>query len=265
MKLILLTVIALAVSPIILGQAKSARRRAAVADRDELGMNCVQILDMSSSDWIARFRDMAKDDESGKPKTLRAIAVYGKCYDARTDRLVASLGKTVEVPLRGTRGNFRDFEQALGNFTVKALAADDPPADALKTAYALFYEKQFRYEFYQSEETKPAKSPEPVSNASTTAAPSRDIPVPAPSSGRSSVPNPVAVTPDDANPVTMAKNHFGELLGALPEDEEHQLHSAFGDIVGRSQMTEATRLEIYRYAIFLLEPISATPFAPPPF
>ena len=67
------------------------------------------------------------------------------------------------------------------------------------------------------------------------------------------------------NPVTEAKNHFGELLDALPEDKEHQLHAAFGDIVGRSQMSEATRLEIYRYAIFLLEPPSATPFSPPPF
>ena len=63
----------------------------------------------------------------------------------------------------------------------------------------------------------------------------------------------------------MAKNHFGELLDALPEDKEHQLHAAFGDIVGRSQISEAMRLEIYRYAIFLLEPPSATPFSPPPF
>ena len=63
----------------------------------------------------------------------------------------------------------------------------------------------------------------------------------------------------------MAKNYFGELLDSLPEEEEHELHSAFGDIVGRSQMSDRMRLEIYRYAIFLLEPASAPPFAPPPF
>jgi len=266
MKLVLVTVIAVLVSPVVLGQAKPARTRAVVADRDQLGMTCAQILEMSSSDWITQFNEKTNGDDSGKLKTLRAIAVYGKCYDARTARLAASLGKRGAGPLMRARGDFPDFEQALQNFTANALAADDPPADAVKTAYAQLYEKQFRYEFYQSDEKKAVRPPEAAANGSTTATSSKAIPAsPAVSPATSSAPAATATASDDANPVTLAKNHFGELLDALPEDKEHQLHAAFGEIVGRSQMSETTRLEIYRYAIFLLEPLSVTPFSAPPF
>jgi hypothetical protein len=100
---------------------------------DQLGMTCSQILQMTSTEWVARFNgktNLAKSANSGatdpasetsKPNsetpdaqtTLRAIAAYGKCYDARTDRLAASLGKSGKGPLMGVRGNFRDFEGAL--------------------------------------------------------------------------------------------------------------------------------------------------------
>ncbi len=32
----------------------------------------------------------------------------------------------------------------------------------------------------------------------------------------------------------------------------HELHRAFGDVIGPHQISEATRLAVYRYAIFLL-------------
>jgi hypothetical protein len=248
-------------SPAVLAQTKVPKARAAAPDRDQLGMTCAQILAMSSADWVSQFNEKAKDAAPAQQKTLRAIAVYGKCYDARTDRLAASLAKSGGGPLMGARGTFRDFQQALDTFTAKALAASDPPADAVKTANAQLYEKQFRYEFYQSYEKSPAAKPvsaAPTPGVSSTSPPgSPPAPPSSPASANSA--------PGAANPVTQAKNHFGELLDALPEDKEHQLHAAFGDIVGRSQMSEATRLEIYRYAIFLLEPPSAPPFAPPPF
>jgi hypothetical protein len=261
MKLVLAAAFAFVVSALVFGQAKPEKTRAVVADRDQLGMTCAQILEMSSSDWITRFNEKTKDDDSGKPKTLRGIAVYGKCYDARTDRLAASLRKRGAGSLMGARGDFRDFEQALQDFTAKALAANETLADPLKSAYAQLYAKQFRYEFYQSDENKAVKPPESAANRSRMAvSPKAVAPASAPSSA--------AATPtasDASDPVTMAKNHFGELLDALPEDKEHPLHSAFGDIVGRSQMSETTRLEIYRYAIFVIEPLSATPFSSPPF
>jgi hypothetical protein len=250
-------------SPAGLAQTKAPKARAAAPDRDQLGMACAQILAMSSTDWVSQFNEKAKDAAPAQQKTLRAIAVYGKCYDARTDRLAASLAKSGAGPLMGARGNLRDLQQALDAFTAKALAASDPPADTVKTANAQLYEKQFRYEFYQTYEKSPVAKP---ASAAPAPAPGASSVTPTTSpSGPPSSPASANSAPGAANPVTQAKNHFGELLDALPEDKEHQLHAAFGDIVGRSQMSEATRLEIYRYAIFLLEPPSATPFSPPPF
>ena len=42
----------------------------------------------------------------------------------------------------------------------------------------------------------------------------------------------------------------------------HELHRAFGEVIGPHHISEATRLAVYRYAIFILEPPSATPFSP---
>lgn len=264
MKVAVLTAMALFVSPAVVGQAKSAKARVAEADRDQLGMACAQIVEMSASDWVAAFKEKSQDAEPEQPKTVRAIGVYGKCYDARTDRLAAVLGRKGAGPLTGARGSFRDFEQALESFTAKALAVNDPPADAVKAAYTALYEKQFRYMFYEGYEKPAAKS------AGGKASPSANFPRAA--SGKTasaSTPAPVqnaaAPAADDADPVTMVKNHFGELLDALPEDKMHQLHAAFGDIVSRGEMSEAMRLAVYRYAIFLLEPSTDQPFSPPPF
>jgi hypothetical protein len=238
---------------------------------------------------MAQFNANPKDSASPQQKTVRALAAYGKCYDARTDRLAASLGKNGAGPLMGARANLREFQQALDAFTSNALAATDPPADAVKTAYAQLYEKQFRYAFYQGYEA--AKPPGTTAKSAASSAASHSAAAstagarssndsasgaaassnPAGVSAPSTAPTPAAAAaseanaPGDANPITSAKNHFGELLDALPEDKEHQLHAAFGEIVGRSQISETMRLAIYRYVIFLLEPPSATPFSPPPF
>jgi hypothetical protein len=257
MRLALLLAVGWVASPVVFGQAKAATAHAPAADRDQLGFACPQILERSSADWVAQFNAQAKESGSEQQKTLRAIAVYGKCYDARTDRMARSLGKKGSGPLMGARANFRDFEQAVQIFTTKALAATDPPPNAVKTAYAGLYEKQFRYQFYAGPKTPGATSPaqEPY--------PPKTLPLAsslAPSAQAST-----AAAADDMNPVTMAKNHFGELLNSLPEDKVHELHSAFGDIVSRGELSEATRLAAYHYAIFLLEPASEPPFSPPPF
>ena len=120
-------------------------------------MTCAQILAMSSSDWVAQFNQKMSDASSDQDKTVRAIIPYGKCYDARTDRVAAALGRKGSGPQRGARGDFRDFEQALQNFTAKALAVNDPPANAVKSAYATLYEKRFRYDFYEAYENRVAE------------------------------------------------------------------------------------------------------------
>jgi hypothetical protein len=272
MRQLLFAAIALCISPAVFAQPGTAKPPASAPVGDQLGLTCAQILELSSADWVARFSETEKgsakekDTASPEQKTIRAIAAYGKCYDARTDHLAASLAKTGAGPLMGARGNFHTLQQALDAFKSKALAATDPPADAVKTVYAQLYEKQFRYEYYRSFAKPPAK----VAERAAKGAPLTSLKAAADAGAATSsalsnttVPEPNA--PGDKNPVTMAKNHFGELLDALPEAKEHDLHAAFGDIVGRNQMSESTRLEIYRYAIFLLETPSATPFSAPPF
>ncbi len=239
---------------------------------DQLGMSCSQILQMTSTDWVARFNgktDQTKNASSGavdpasetsKPNaeppdaqtTLRAIAAYGKCYDARTDRLAASLGKSGKGPLMGVRGNFRDFETALKNFTAQAFGVAQPPADAVKTAYAALYEKQFRYAFYQSYEQKPVKQPPPAT---------KDAPAAPADAATTSKTGSTRIT----DPMTLAKNRFGDFLAALSEDKRHEIHAAFGEIFEKGSVGEQWKVEVYRYAIFVLESPKDTPFSAPPF
>jgi hypothetical protein len=208
--------------------AAAAQKQSASADR--LGLTCAPILQMNSDGWVKKF--IAAKNAS-VPSTIEAVSAYGKCYDARTNRLAASLGKLGKGPLRGARGNFGDFERALNDFTAKALAATEPPADAQKKAYAMLYEKQFRYDFYREYEQKNL--------------------------------NPPPLTPEESDAFAKAKNHFGELLGLLPEDKMHDLHRAFGEMFAAGGVPDATKLAVYRYAIFLLESPTDQPFSPPPF
>jgi hypothetical protein len=209
-------------------QKPTAKNQSAPADR--LGVTCAQILQISSSDWVKKF---TAANNAAPESTIRAITAYGKCYDARTNRLAAALGKSRQGPLMGARGNFSDFERSLNDFAAKALAATEPPADDVKKAYAALYEKQFRYDFYREYEQKNF--------------------------------NPPPLTPEESDAFTKSKNHFGELLGLLPEDKMHQLHAAFGEIFAAGSVPDATKIAVYRYAIFLLESPAEKPYSPPPF
>ena len=184
------------------------------------------------TDWIKKFT-AAKDPT--EPSTIQAISTYGKCYDARTTRLAASLGKSGKGPLMGARGNFGDFDHALNDFTTKALAATDPPADAQKKAYAALYAKQFRYLFYEAY----------VEHLDTH--------------------NIFLAAPEDAGDMGKAKNHFGELLGLLPEDKMHEIHKSFAEVLDKAVVDRDWRLQLYLFAIFLLESPAQTPYSPPPF
>jgi hypothetical protein len=259
-----------AVSGTVLAQTQSSSRPAQKPDADRLGMTCAQVLKMSSTEWVVNFNDKsqvaAPDASVG---AARAIAVFGKCYDTRTDALAASLAKNGRGPSKAARADFAGFEAALKDFAAKALTDATVPADEAKKAYVALYEKQFRYQFYQEYEAKtlrPAKPAAPATKPSTSAA----APSTAPSSAASSAGPARPATAQEqarsnADPVTMAKNRFGKLLEVLPDDKMHELHRAFGDVIGPHTISEPMRLAVYRYAIFILEPPSATPFAPPPF
>jgi hypothetical protein len=245
--------------------AQSGPKPAPKADADRIGMTCAQILQMTSSEWIAKITGMDDSQEDGQ---LRGIESYGKCYDERTDRLAASLTRSRKGPSVRARRDFANLMAALDDFTAKALVDSQPSGDALKKAYAALYEKEFRYKFYQGYELKASAATHPKTTAPA------PVPVPkvAPAANPPAAGAKAAKVP--VSEMTFAKNHFGELLDALPADKLHEMHAAFGKVV-EVPIASDEELAIYRYAIFVLEPSApragpngpapaAKPFAPPP-
>lgn len=232
MKTLFVVLISIAWAPAIDAQTKAARPNPGDADR--LGLTCAQILQKSSQEWVLYCKQKAVHEAVDlEAATLRAITAYGQCYDARTSHLAATLGKSGTGPRMGARGNFGDFQKALDDFTAKALAAANKNPGTPAAARAALYQKQFRYEFYQKYAQKnPAARP---------------------------------LTAEESEEFSKAKNRFGELLGLLPEDQAHFVHAAFSEIFVSGAVNDVTKLEIYRYAIFLLESPKDTPFSPPPF
>jgi len=224
-------------------------------DADRLGMTCAEILKMTSTEWIAYFGQNTQADKTGE--AVRATAAYGKCYDARTDALAAAMAKSGKGPTKAARADFAGFEAALKNFSAKALADALPAADAQKRALAALYEKQFRYGFYRGFESRILPPGAPVKSMTSVAADEKKEPAPAKGS--------TAKPPIETDEMSKAKNRFGELLGALPDEKLHEVHAAFGDILGLHEVDEETKLAVYRYAIFLLEPNSGKASYPPAF
>lgn len=225
--------------------------------RDDLGLTCTQILAMPSGDYIAKITAI---DDSNVDGQLRGIRNYGRCYDQRTDRLAASVAKTSKAPNAGAREDFRDFQSAMKDFTTKALAVApaSAPMAPVKTAYAELYQKQFRYEFYQQFGPKTA----PVAVKTEAAAAGSGA---AAKDSGSRATNPTKIMSNDADQMTQAKNRFGELLGDLPDEKRHELHAAFGEVIGLHELSDDMRLSVYRYAIFLLEPSNGKNSYPAPF
>jgi len=213
--------------PASAAQTKSPPRTPSSADR--LGLTCAQILDMSSSDWVAKFN---QEKSSATDGTTRAAAVYGHCYDARTGALADSLARKGAGPSKRARVDFVGFETALMGFVAKAVADAQATPDAAKIAYIDLYEKQFPRRFY---------TPYAEGNLKP------------------------GLTAEESDQFTKAKNRFGELLGLLPEDKGREVHEAFGEIVGTHEVSLPMKLALYRYAIFILEPRTEQPFSPPPF
>jgi hypothetical protein len=232
MKLFSALLMALVLAPAGFSQAKPAQTKAADADR--LGLSCAQILQMTSTAWVAHFVEITgTPNNAAAQPAVRAVTAYGKCYEARTNQVAASLGKSGRGPLMGATGNFRDFQKALDDFTTKALAVSSKPPGSHDAAYAALYEKQFRYEFYQRYALRLSENR--------------------------------PLTAEEAAEYSKAKNRFGEFLGLLPEDQAHIIHAAFSQIFDAGPVSDVTKLEVYRFAISVLESPKDKPFAPPPF
>jgi hypothetical protein len=232
MRLFFALLIALVLAPVGLPQAKPAAPKG--ADSDRLGLSCTQILQMTSRAWVAHFAEKTGTANAvAAPAAIRAVTAYGKCYEARTNQVAASLGKSGRGPLMGALGNFRDFQKSLDDFTAKALAASSKAPGTQEAACAALYEKLFRYEFYQRYALRLSENR--------------------------------PLTSEEAAEYSKAKNRFGEFLGLLPEDQAHIIHAAFSQIFDSGPVSDITKLELYRFAISALESPKDTPFSPPPF
>lgn len=230
MKLFAASLVLLAMVQPLPGQTQhQLKRRPAVSNADQLGLTCSEILGMSSTDWVTKFQGQKGP---GTQKTIHAVDVYGKCYEERTNRIASLLARKRAGPSKGALTDFAGFERAVDVFTRTAIADAETPPDATKISYTHLYQKQFRYEFYSEYQQKDLHPP---------------------------------LTPDEGLEFTKAKNRFGELIGVLPDAKAHQVHAAFGEIVGIHQISMAMKFAVYRYAIFILESPSEKPFAPPPF
>ena len=270
MRIVAASAVLFLLNPVFsLGQSRAKSTHQAGGDR--MGMTCAQILQITSSEWIAKITSMDDSQEDGQ---LRGIESYGKCYDERTDRLAASLARSRKGPSLHARRDFSDLMAALDDFTAKALVDSQPPGDEMKKAYAGLYEKEFRYEFYQSYERKDATSKHPKAAASAPAPEPATKPKTAPAANAAPAGAKPPKTP--VSEMTLAKNQFGELLDAMPPDKLHEIHAAFGKVIELRPIASAPELAIYRYAIFVLEPpaprpgapghaAAAKPSAPPPF
>lgn len=262
-------------------RAQSPAHLASKPDADRLGLTCAQILKMTPGDWILYYGKKTGLIAANMPyDVLNANAAYGKCYDARTDALAASLARTGKGPGKAARAEFVAFEADLKDFESKALSDTKPANDSQRKSYADLYEKQFRYEFYQEYGSKATKTARP---ATTTlkAGPARTAPKsaesarPAGTTSSAAPPADASSTPHEptaeeqarsnADPVTQAKNRFGKILEALPDDQMHETHRAFSEVIGPHTISEVMRLAVYRYAIYILQPEGARPAEPPPF
>ena len=273
---------------VILASGAATRARAQATahpvsgpDADGLGLSCAQILKMTSGDWILYYGKRTGLIALNMPyDILNANAAYGKCYDARTDALAASLARTGKGPSKVARAEFVAFEADLKDFESKALRDTKPANDSQRKSYADLYEKQFRYEFYQQYEPKATQTARPPATtlkarSATTAPKSAASAAPAGTTSSATPPAGASSTPQEptaeeqarsnADPVTLAKNQFGKILEGLPDDQMHEIHSAFSEVVGAHTINESTRLAVYRYAIDLLEFEHPTSTETPPF
>lgn len=242
---------------------------------DRLGLTCAQILKMTSTDWIEHYRQTTQSG-SLDLESQKAIAAYGECYDLRTDALATSLARTAKGPTKAARAEFAAFEADLRDFESKALSDTKSAGNSQRGSYADLYEKQFRYEFYEEYESKLTRSPRPptASAAKPTAPGVKSAATPATvpgtaSAGATAAPHEPATAEErarsDADPVTQEKNRFGKILEALPEDRMHDVHRAFSEVIGPHDISEPMRLELYRYAIYILQPQGSSPGEGPPF
>ncbi len=270
---------------------------------DRLGMTCPQILAMNSADWIAKSAQAFAATGDGELRGIRVYGQCYDARTDQLAAALARKGsgpkKAALANLKDFQAGIADFSaKTLADVVPPADSVKTAYAALYEKQfrYEFFqaYEQKTLKQAPASKASKPTaekvtESPKAESAAAPVATPaanSSDLP-PAPqraplsgvatkkTSPPASATPPAAAAPVkmpekesapiEIDPFTKAKNHFGELLGLLPEDKVHDVHAAFGKLFSGNPVSEDLKVEVYHYAIFLLERPSDKPFAPPPF
>lgn len=198
---------------------------------DTLGLNCGQMLAMSSSQWMDRYTS-AKGDSTNWVE--QGLAIYGQCYDQRTEAIATSLNNSGKGPLMGGMGNLHDVQSTLQAFTTQALnaASSGGTFGRIQAAYTTLYQKQFTYQFYQQYVSMDQQNP-PVS---------------------------------DPKSLNQAKQRLGELVSQYPGTQGENLQNAFDQFETNAvEGCGIPELIVYQYAIMILQSPADPPFSKPPF
>jgi hypothetical protein len=271
---------------------------------DRLGMTCAQILAMNSTDWIAKSVQAFAATGDGKLRGIRVYGrCYDERTDQLAAALARKGTGPKKTALANLKDFQIGMDGFTAKTLADTEPAADPEKIAYAGLYEKQFRYEF-YEAYEQKALKPPASPKdskPVpakasqpkqtdSNAAPAAASdaksanlppapkqapltgvttkktlaTTPAPPPAAAAAPAKAPEPESAT-KDVDPFTKAKNHFGELLGLLPVEKMHEVHSAFGKLFSGNPLSEDLKVEVYEYAIFLLERPSDKPFAPPPF
>jgi hypothetical protein len=275
-----------------------------VATADRLGMTCAQILAMSSTDWVAKFAGSDASAADVQLRGIRVYGrCFDERTDQLAAALARKGTGPKKIALTNLRDFQAGMDNFTAKTLADTEPPADPVKIAYAGLYEKKFRYEF-YKAYEQKTVTPSASPanskpvpartsrpkEPDSNATPAAAPdakSAELPpapkqapltgvttkkaaiaAPVPRSSASAAP---AKSPEtesaskDMDPFTKAKNHFGELLGLLPAEKMHEVHAAFGKLFSGNPVSEDLKVEVYGYAIFLLERSTDKPFAPSPF
>jgi hypothetical protein len=270
-----------------------------------LDLPCAKIMAMPSSDYIAQVVAIDDSRVDGQLRGIRRYGACYDARTDQLAATLAHKGTGPKKSALANLKDFQAGIDSFRAKTIADVEPPaDPVKTAYAALYEKQFRYEF-YKSYEQKtmkppaaprESKPApgKTPKVTETKSSDApaasagANSADLP-PAPTPKLADVPeglakttppsrpnsSPAAAAPTnqpaaepgqkEIDPFTKAKNHFGELLGLLPEDNMHEVHSAFGKLFSGNPVSEDLRAEVYGYAIFLLERPSDPPYAPPPF
>jgi len=191
--------------------------------------DCKVVLSKSSNQWINNYTEPR---QGSTLDIIRAIKIYGDCYDKKHDASKQKLVEQERGPMMGANAYFKDLEQALEQFTKSALkvAATGGSYDRISASLAFLYLKQFRYHFYQNYFDKPHQAA------------------------------------NSSQEIAKAKAYFSNQLKSLQPAAREKLRREFGQVYMLATFNKIIPpIIVYRYAISLLQSSEEPPFAPPPF